>query len=128
MLELLLPGLLLSNACIQLNAVSFSFGKITFHAGMSAGVPKYITVNLSTLSEKFTNGEEVSLETLTQKRMLNLSGKEAKLPLKVLSTQKANIACSCGNQGHSCKLVCLPVSDLSYLVCASSHMQYCYQP
>ena len=51
---------------------------------MSAGLPKYITVNLSTLSKKFTDGEEVSLESLTQKRMLNLSGREAKLPLKVL--------------------------------------------
>ena len=59
---------------------------ITFclHAGMSAGLPKYITVNLSTLSKKFSDGEEVSLESLTQKRMLNLSGREAKLPLKVL--------------------------------------------
>ena len=53
------------------------------HAGMSAGVPKYITVNLSTLGAKFSDGDEVSLESLTQKRMLNLSGKEAKLPLKV---------------------------------------------
>ena len=51
---------------------------------MSAGLPKYITVNLSTLGQKFTDGEEVSLESLTQKRMLNLSGREAKLPLKVL--------------------------------------------
>lgn len=51
---------------------------------MSAGLPKYITVNLSTLSKKFSDGEEVSLESLTQKRMLNLSGREAKLPLKVL--------------------------------------------
>ncbi|DBA78168.1 TPA: 50S ribosomal protein L15 [Trebouxia sp. C0005] len=52
--------------------------------GMSAGLPKYITVNLSTLSKKFSDGEEVSVESLTQKRMLNLSGREAKLPLKVL--------------------------------------------
>ena len=51
--------------------------------GMSAGVPKYVVVNLKTLSEKFTEGEEVSLDTLSQKRMLNLSGREAKLPLKV---------------------------------------------
>ena len=55
------------------------------HAGMSAGLPKYITVNLSTLGAKFSDGEEVSLESLTQKRMLNLSGREAKLPLKVHS-------------------------------------------
>ncbi|KAL3141977.1 50S ribosomal protein L15 [Trebouxia sp. C0010 RCD-2024] len=52
--------------------------------GMSAGVPKYITVNLSTLGAKFSDGDEVSLESLTQRRMLNLSGREAKLPLKVL--------------------------------------------
>ena len=51
---------------------------------MSAGLPKYITVNLSTLGQKFSDGDEVSLESLTQKRMLNLSGREAKLPLKVL--------------------------------------------
>ncbi len=51
---------------------------------MSAGLPKYITVNLTTLSKKLSDGEEVSLESLTQKRMLNLSGREAKLPLKVL--------------------------------------------
>ena len=56
------------------------------HAGMSAGVPKYITVNLSTLGAKFSDGDEVSLESLIQKRMLNLSGKEAKLPLKVQYT------------------------------------------
>ena len=53
------------------------------HAGMSAGLPKYVTVNLNTLNQKFSDGEEVSLESLTQKRMLNLSGREAKLPLKV---------------------------------------------
>ncbi len=53
------------------------------HAGMSAGLPKYIVVNLSTLSSKFSDGDEVSIESLTQKRMLNLSGREAKLPLKV---------------------------------------------
>lgn len=51
--------------------------------GMSAGLPKYIVVNLKTLSDKFSEGEEVSLDTMSQKRMLNLSGREAKLPLKV---------------------------------------------
>lgn len=56
-------------------------------AGMSAGLPKYIVVNLKTLSEKFSEGEEVSLDTMSEKRMLNLSGREAKLPLKVSHTQ-----------------------------------------
>ena len=50
---------------------------------MSAGVPKYVTINLGQLAERFTEGEEVSLATLKAKRVLNLSGKEAKLPLKV---------------------------------------------
>ena len=52
-------------------------------AGMSAGVPKYVTINLGQLAERFSEGEEVSLATLKAKRVLNLSGKEAKLPLKV---------------------------------------------
>lgn len=50
---------------------------------MSAGVPKYVTINLGQLAERFSEGEEVSLATLKEKRVLNLSGKEAKLPLKV---------------------------------------------
>ena len=49
---------------------------------MSAGVPKYVTINLGQLAERFSEGEEVSLATLKEKRVLNLSGKEAKLPLK----------------------------------------------
>ena len=52
-------------------------------AGMSAGVPKYVTINLGQLAERFSEGEEVSLATLKAKRVLNLSGKEAQLPLKV---------------------------------------------
>ena len=50
---------------------------------MSAGLPKYNIINLNDLAKKFSEGEEVSIETLQHKRMLNLSGKEAKLPLKV---------------------------------------------
>ncbi|CAL8472121.1 g11663 [Coccomyxa elongata] len=52
--------------------------------GMSAGIPKFVTVNLRQLSAKFEEGEEVSLETLQQKKLLNLSGREASLPLKIL--------------------------------------------
>jgi len=51
-------------------------------AGMSAGVPKYVTINLRQLTERFAEGETVSLETLKAKRVLNVSGKEARLPLK----------------------------------------------
>lgn len=79
-------------------------------AGMSAGVPKYITVNLSTLGAKFNNGDEVSLESLTQKRMLNLSGKEAKLPLKVESRHSI---CS-----HiSCRVVCICTGHVMSCCC-----------
>lgn len=51
--------------------------------GMSAGVPKYVTVNLTDLAA-FKEGEEVSLQTLKDKHIVNVSGKEAKLPLKIL--------------------------------------------
>ena len=51
-------------------------------AGMSAGVPKHVVVNLRQLAA-FKESEEVSLDTLKQKNVLNVSGKEARLPLKV---------------------------------------------
>ena len=53
--------------------------------GMGAGLPDYVTVNLRDLMA-FAEGEEVSLESLQAKRILNLSGRETKLPLKVLGT------------------------------------------
>ena len=59
--------------------------------GMSAGVPKFVTVNLQQLNSKFQDGETVDLATLQEKRLLNLSGREAKLPLKVSSAPPARI-------------------------------------
>lgn len=55
---------------------------------MSAGVPRYVTVNLQQLNTKYQDGETVDLNTLQEKRLLNLSGREAKLPLKVSSTSE----------------------------------------
>ena len=52
---------------------------------MSAGIPKYVTVNLQQLNSKYQDGETVDLTTLQEKRLLNLSGREARLPLKVSS-------------------------------------------
>ena len=49
---------------------------------MPAGVPRFVTINVGQLAA-FKADEEVSLETLQAKRILNVSGKEAKLPLKV---------------------------------------------
>ena len=51
-------------------------------AGMSAGVPRYSTVNLEDLS-KFSEDEEVTLEAIIEKRILSTSGREKRLPLKV---------------------------------------------
>lgn len=42
-----------------------------------------MTVNLKQLNTKFQDGDTVDLDTLQEKKLLNLSGREAKLPLKV---------------------------------------------
>ena len=55
---------------------------LRFAAGMGAGLPKYVTINLGQLS-KFSEGEEVTLQSLEQKRIFSLSGREDRLPLKV---------------------------------------------
>lgn len=52
---------------------------------MGAGLPKFVTVNLRELKAKFKEGEEVSLESLKEKNLLHVSGRESKLPLKVSS-------------------------------------------
>lgn len=53
--------------------------------GMHAGLPKYVPVNLRDIEAAgFQAGEEVSLETLKKKGMINPSGRERRLPLKVL--------------------------------------------
>lgn len=51
---------------------------------MSAGLPKYVSVNLKDIAEAgFKEGEEVSLESLKTKGLINPSGRERRLPLKV---------------------------------------------
>ncbi|OIW06936.1 hypothetical protein TanjilG_18324 [Lupinus angustifolius] len=52
--------------------------------GMRAGLPKYVHVNLRDIEPRFQDGEEVSLETLKEKRIINPSGRDRKLPLKIL--------------------------------------------
>lgn len=52
--------------------------------GMHAGLPKYVPVNLKDIEAAgFEEGDEVSLETLKKKGLINPSGRERKLPLKV---------------------------------------------
>lgn len=50
---------------------------------MSAGLPKYVTVNLSDLEKAFEAGATVDLQSVQDKKLLNISGRETKLPLKV---------------------------------------------
>lgn len=51
---------------------------------MHAGLPKYVPVNLKDIEAAgFLEGDEVSLETLKKKGLINPSGRERKLPLKV---------------------------------------------
>eukprot|EP00798_Chlamydomonas_sp_ICE-L_P016155 gene16155-22315_t len=49
--------------------------------GMSAGVPSYVCLNLKDLEKYFSAEEEVTVEIVKAK--FSISGKEAKLPLKV---------------------------------------------
>ncbi|KAG9160232.1 hypothetical protein Leryth_026508, partial [Lithospermum erythrorhizon] len=53
--------------------------------GMKAGLPKYVPVNLKDIEAAgFKEGEEVSLESLKKKGIINPSGRERRLPLKVI--------------------------------------------
>lgn len=53
--------------------------------GMSAGVPKFITVNLDTISKcGFEAGETVTLDKLKEMGVIKAQGKKRNLPLKVL--------------------------------------------
>ncbi|CAD7701730.1 unnamed protein product, partial [Ostreobium quekettii] len=53
--------------------------------GMPAGQKKFNIVNVGDLNELFEEGEEVTIETLKERKYFKPSGKDRKLPLKVLS-------------------------------------------
>ncbi|XVE92570.1 hypothetical protein REPUB_Repub01dG0109500 [Reevesia pubescens] len=60
--------------------------------GMHAGLPKYIPVNLKDIETAgFQEGDEVSLESLKEKGLINPSGRERKLPLKILGDGELNV-------------------------------------
>ncbi|KAM3328419.1 50S ribosomal protein L15, chloroplastic [Capsicum galapagoense] len=60
--------------------------------GMHAGLPKYLPVNLKDIAEGgFQEGEEVSLESLKQKGLINPSGRERRLPLKILGDGELSV-------------------------------------
>ncbi|KAM1608499.1 hypothetical protein EV1_020453 [Malus domestica] len=60
--------------------------------GMSAGLPKYVPFNLKDIEAAgFQEGEEVSLQTLKNKGLINPSGRERKLPLKILGDGELSV-------------------------------------
>ncbi|CAH8360900.1 unnamed protein product [Eruca vesicaria subsp. sativa] len=60
--------------------------------GMRLGLPKYVPVNLKDIETAgFEDGDEVSLETLKQKGLINPSGRERKLSLKILGTGELSV-------------------------------------
>uniref|UniRef100_A0A9I9D2Q2 Large ribosomal subunit protein uL15/eL18 domain-containing protein n=1 Tax=Cucumis melo TaxID=3656 RepID=A0A9I9D2Q2_CUCME len=64
----------------------------SFLKRMHAGLPKYVPVNLKDIEEAgFQEGEEVSLETLKEKGLINPSGRERKLPLKILADGELSV-------------------------------------
>lgn len=53
---------------------------------MHAGLPKFVPVNLKDIvAAGFKEDDEISLESLKEKGLINPSGRERKLPLKVAS-------------------------------------------
>eukprot|EP00850_Spirogloea_muscicola_P022220 SM000283S10692 [mRNA] locus=s283:141058:142452:+ [translate_table: standard] len=53
--------------------------------GMGAGLPKYVSVNLEDIAAfGVEEDEEITLESLIAKRIINPSGRDRKLPLKIL--------------------------------------------
>ncbi|PON95942.1 Ribosomal protein [Trema orientale] len=60
--------------------------------GMHAGLPKYVPVNLKDIEAAgFQEGDEVSLETLKNKGLINPSGRERRLPLKILGDGELSV-------------------------------------
>lgn len=56
---------------------------MVFFEGMPKGRDKFVTINLRDVWSKFNDGDVVSLESLGEKGILNTSGRESRLPLKV---------------------------------------------
>ncbi|KAG5532423.1 hypothetical protein RHGRI_026904 [Rhododendron griersonianum] len=60
--------------------------------GMRAGLPKHVPVNLKDIEAAgFQEGEEVSLESLKTKGLINPSGRERRLPLKILGDGELSV-------------------------------------
>lgn len=60
--------------------------------GMGAGLPDYVVINLGALSGAYSEGETVTLQSLKERNVVNVSGREARLPLKVLGDGELSFA------------------------------------
>lgn len=54
-------------------------------SGMGAGLPDFVVVNLADLEKNFAAGAEVSLDSVRE-QVLSVSGRDNKLPLKILGS------------------------------------------
>ncbi|XP_058078201.1 large ribosomal subunit protein uL15c [Magnolia sinica] len=60
--------------------------------GMHAGLPKFVPINLKNIAAAgFQDGDEISLESLKEKGLINPSGRERRLPLKILGDGKLTV-------------------------------------
>eukprot|EP00475_Leptophrys_vorax_P036266 TRINITY_DN6095_c0_g2_i1.p1 TRINITY_DN6095_c0_g2~~TRINITY_DN6095_c0_g2_i1.p1 ORF type:complete len:256 (+),score=10.68 TRINITY_DN6095_c0_g2_i1:181-948(+) len=61
--------------------------------GMGAGLPKFVTINVGDLDDLgLEAGEEISMDTLVADGVLNPSGRDKRLPLKVLGDGEISTA------------------------------------
>ena len=96
-------------------------------AGMSAGIKKFVSVNLRQLSAsgKFAAGEEVTLELLRQRNLLNLSGREATLPLKArrcpARASSGTLPGRANPRCHGVSQAAIPIMAGICVLCSSAH-------
>lgn len=74
--------------------------------GMAAGLPKFVTVNLSDLDKAFEAGSTIDLQSVQDKKLLNISGRDTKLPLKVreacCEAPRCAVLCFAGSWCNPC--------------------------
>jgi ribosomal protein L15 len=63
---------------------------------MSAGLPKFVTVNLADLNSAFEDGAVVDLQAVQDKNLLQISGRDTKLGLKVRARVRACVRARVG--------------------------------
>lgn len=91
---------------------------------MPSGRTKFVVINVGDLNDNFEEGEEVSIETLKERRMLKPTGKERNLPLKVGSYPYVVLRASCFS-GLQIQLPCNANEHPFLLVFGSEDICFC---